>query len=163
KIIGGGFPVGAYGGKKALMEKVSPSGPVYQAGTLSGNPLAMAAGLAQLKVLDSKRDDIYAGLERSTAALCQGLSKAAEDAGVPAAVNRLGSMFTVFFTEGPVVDYRSATASNTDRFGRYFREMLDQGIYLGPSQYETAFVSAAHTREHMEETVGAARRAMKRL
>jgi glutamate-1-semialdehyde 2,1-aminomutase len=151
KVIGGGLPVGAYGGRRDIMNHVAPLGPVYQAGTLSGNPLAVAAGLAMLRHLKS-HPEIYDRLESRAAALC-----AAAPAGVT--VNRVGSMFTFFFTDQPVTDYDSAKRSDTARFGRFFRAMLDRGIYLAPSQFEAAFVSAAHTREDILETVAAAREA----
>jgi len=151
KVIGGGLPVGAYGGRKDIMSKVAPAGPVYQAGTLSGNPLAVAAGLAMLRHLKA-HPEIYTQLETRAAAL---------RAGVPAGVtvNRVGSMFTVFFTEGPVTDWESARRSDTARFGRFFRAMLDRGIYLAPSQFEAAFVSAAHSEADIARTVSAAREA----
>jgi glutamate-1-semialdehyde 2,1-aminomutase len=151
KVIGGGLPVGAYGGRRDIMNHVAPLGPVYQAGTLSGNPLAVAAGLAMLRHLKS-HPEIYDRLESRAAALC-----AAAPAGVT--VNRVGSMFTFFFTDQPVTDYDSAKRSDTARFGRFFRAMLDRGIYHAPSQFEAAFVSAAHTREDILETVAAAREA----
>jgi glutamate-1-semialdehyde 2,1-aminomutase len=148
KVIGGGLPVGAYGGRKDIMSKVAPAGPVYQAGTLSGNPLAVAAGLAMLRHLKA-HPEIYAQLETRAAALC-----ASRPAGVT--VNRVGSMFTFFFTEGPVTDWESAKRSDTARFGRFFRAMLDRGIYLAPSQFESAFLSAAHSDEDIAKTVSAA-------
>jgi glutamate-1-semialdehyde 2,1-aminomutase len=149
KVIGGGLPVGAYGGRSDIMNKVAPVGPVYQAGTLSGNPLAVAAGLAMLRELKA-HPEIYDQLETRAAALC-----AAAPAGIT--VNRVGSMFTFFFTDRPVTDYESAKLSDTARFGRFFRGMLDRGIYLAPSQFEAAFVSAAHSAEDIQQTVGAAR------
>jgi glutamate-1-semialdehyde 2,1-aminomutase len=148
KVIGGGLPVGAYGGRKDIMRKVAPVGPVYQAGTLSGNPLAVAAGLAMLRYL-KRHPEVYGQLEARTAELC-----AASPAGVT--VNRVGSMFTWFFTDQPVTDYESAKRSDTARFGRFFRAMLERGIYLAPSQFEAAFVSAAHSEEDIRETVMAA-------
>jgi len=151
KVIGGGLPVGAYGGRRDIMSEVAPAGPVYQAGTLSGNPLAVAAGLAMLRHLKA-HPEVYAQLEASAAELC-----AAAPAGVT--VNRVGSMFTFFFTEGPVTDYESAKRSDTARFGRFFRAMLERGIYLAPSQFEAAFLSAAHTEEDIRKTVAAAREA----
>ena len=151
KVIGGGLPVGAYGGRKDIMSEVAPAGPVYQAGTLSGNPLAVAAGLAMLRHL-AAHPEIYAQLEARAAQLC-----AAAPAGVT--VNRVGSMFTFFFTEGPVTDYESAKRSDTARFGRFFRAMLERGIYLAPSQFEAAFLSAAHSEEDIRKTVAAAREA----
>ena len=151
KVIGGGLPVGAYGGRKDIMSRIAPCGPVYQAGTLSGNPLAVAAGLATLRHLKA-HPEIYTGLEARAAALC-----AAAPAGIT--VNRVGSMFTYFFTDRPVTDYESAKRSDTQRFGRFFRAMLDRGIYLAPSQFEAAFLSAAHTDEDIRTTVEAAREA----
>jgi len=149
KVIGGGLPVGAYGGRKDIMEHVAPVGPVYQAGTLSGNPLAVAAGLAMLRHL-KRHPEVYDRLETRAAALC-----AAVPPGIT--VNRVGSMFTFFFTAGPVTDWESAKASDTARFGRFFRAMLDRGIYLAPSQFESAFLSAAHSEEDIGKTVAAAR------
>jgi glutamate-1-semialdehyde 2,1-aminomutase len=151
KVIGGGLPVGAYGGRKDIMSEVAPLGPVYQAGTLSGNPLAVAAGLAMLRHLKT-HPEIYGQLETRAAELC-----CAAPPGVT--VNRVGSMFTFFFTEGPVTDYDSAKRSDTARFGRFFRAMLDSGIYLAPSQFEAAFLSAAHSEEDIRKTVVAAREA----
>jgi glutamate-1-semialdehyde 2,1-aminomutase len=148
KVIGGGLPVGAYGGRKDIMRKVAPVGPVYQAGTLSGNPLAVAAGLAMLRYL-KRHPEVYVQLEARTAELC-----AAAPAGVT--VNRVGSMFTWFFTDQPVTDYESAKRSDTARFAQFFRGMLARGIYLAPSQFEAAFVSAAHSEEDIRETVAAA-------
>jgi glutamate-1-semialdehyde 2,1-aminomutase len=148
KVIGGGLPVGAFGGRKDIMSKLAPAGPVYQAGTLSGNPLAVAAGLAMLRHLKA-HPEIYRRLEAHTAALC-----AAVPTGVT--VNRAGSMFTWFFTEGPVTDYEAAQRSDTARFGRFFHAMLERGIYLPPSQFEAAFVSAAHTEDDIRRTVAAA-------
>jgi glutamate-1-semialdehyde 2,1-aminomutase len=147
KVIGGGLPVGAYGGRRDVMSRVAPAGPVYQAGTLSGNPLAVSAGLAMLRHLKA-HPEVYARLEQLAARLC-----AAAPRGVT--VNRVGSMFTFFFTEGPVTDYESAKRSDTERFGRYFRAMLERGVYLAPSQFEAAFVSAAHTEEDIRRTVAA--------
>ncbi len=163
KIIGGGLPVGAYGGRRGLMEQVSPSGPVYQAGTLSGNPLAMAAGLAMLKILARDGDSLYPRLERLTARLADGLKAIADEFGVPFWGNRMGSMFTGFFNPGPVTDYTSATKSDTQRFGRYFRGMLERGIYFAPSQYETGFVSTAHTEADIDRTLEAAREVFREL
>jgi glutamate-1-semialdehyde 2,1-aminomutase len=151
KVIGGGLPVGAYGGRKDVMSRIAPSGPVYQAGTLSGNPLAVAAGLAMLRHLKS-HPEVYDRLEARAARLC---------AEVPAGVtvNRVGSMFTFFFTPGPVTDWESAKVSDTARFGRFFRAMLERGIYLAPSQFEAAFLSAAHSEEDVTRTIEAAREA----
>jgi glutamate-1-semialdehyde 2,1-aminomutase len=153
KIIGGGLPVGAYGGKREIMEKVSPVGPVYQAGTLSGNPLAMAAGLATLRAL--RRPGVYADLEATSKRLCDGLAEITQRRSVAAFHTRVGSMFTTFFQEGPVTDYASALRSDTDRFGRFFQGMLDRGIYLAPSQFEAGFVSLAHTAEDVDRTLEA--------
>ncbi len=151
KVIGGGLPVGAYGGRKEIMRQVAPCGPVYQAGTLSGNPLAVAAGLAMLRYLKA-HPETYDLLETRAAALC-----AAAPEGIT--VNRVGSMFTFFFTDGPVTDYESAKRSDTARFARFFRAMLERGMYLAPSQFEAAFVSAAHTEEDIRRTAEAARQA----
>ena len=152
KVIGGGLPVGAYGGRRDIMSMVAPAGPIYQAGTLSGNPLAVAAGLAALRHLRA-HPEIYGALERHTAALC-----AAAPADVT--VNRVGSMFTFFLADWPVTDWDSAGKCDTARFGRFFRGMLDRGIYLAPSQFESAFVSAAHTEEDIRRTVAAARQVL---
>jgi glutamate-1-semialdehyde 2,1-aminomutase len=151
KVIGGGLPVGAYGGRADIMSQVAPVGPIYQAGTLSGNPLAVAAGLQMLRHLKA-HPEVYDRLEARAAAIC---------ADVPAGVtvNRVGSMFTFFFTGEPVTDFESAKRSDTARFGRFFRAMLDRGIYLAPSQFEAAFVSAAHSEEDARRTVSAAKEA----
>ena len=154
KIIGGGLPVGAYGGRREIMEMVAPSGPMYQAGTLSGNPLAMAAGLATLSVL---REDpgLYGRLEQTGERLERGLREGAASAGIPVTINRVGSMFTMFFSGSPVTDYQSALRADTKRFAVYFRKMLQQGVYLPPSQFEAAFLSAAHTEQDIAKIVGA--------
>jgi glutamate-1-semialdehyde 2,1-aminomutase len=157
KIIGGGLPVGAYGGPSEIMDLVSPLGPMYQAGTLSGNPLAMAAGIAQLKHLRDKKSEIYPRLETLSAKLVEGVAAAAKDAGVPLTHNRVGSMFTWFFNPDPVTDWESAVKCDTAAFGRFFRGMLDAGIYLPPSQFEAAFLTAAHTEEDVEKTITSAR------
>jgi glutamate-1-semialdehyde 2,1-aminomutase len=157
KIVGGGLPVGAYGGRADVMKCVCPAGPVYQAGTLSGNPLAMAAGVATLREL--KERPPYDELERLSAALCDGLGRAAVAAGVPHRLNRCGSMWTLFFTATPVTDLDTAKTSETARFARFFWAMLERGVYLPCSQFEAAFVSAAHTEEHVARTVAAAREA----
>ncbi|MEK6409499.1 MAG: glutamate-1-semialdehyde 2,1-aminomutase [Acidobacteriota bacterium] len=159
KIIGGGLPVGAFGGRADVMDRLAPLGPVYQAGTLSGNPLAVTAGLAMLKLL--KDSNPYEELERRSARLEQGLRRAAAEASIASTINRVGSMLTAFFTEGPVTDWPSAKKSNTDQYGRFFRAMLEEGIYLAPSQFECAFVSLAHTDELIERTIEAARSAMR--
>jgi glutamate-1-semialdehyde 2,1-aminomutase len=158
KIIGGGLPVGAYGGPSEIMDLVAPLGPMYQAGTLSGNPLAMAAGYAQLRYLKEHKD-VYARLDQLSADLVAGVAAAAKAAGVPMTHNRVGSMFTWFFTPGPVTDWESASKSDTEAFGRFFRNLLDSGIYLPPSQYEAAFLSAAHTEDDVKKTVAAAKQA----
>ena len=149
KVIGGGLPVGAYGGRKEIMKMIAPSGPVYQAGTLSGNPLAVAAGLTMLRYLKA-HPEVYAQLEGRAARLCAAVPEGLR-------VNRVGSMFTVFFTDAPVTDYASAKRSDTARFGRYFRAMLERGVYLAPSQFEAAFLSAAHTERDIDETIAAAK------
>ncbi|TAL17458.1 glutamate-1-semialdehyde-2,1-aminomutase [bacterium] len=154
KIIGGGLPVGAFGGKKQLMKKVSPVGPVYQAGTLSGNPLAMTAGIATLKEL--MKPGVYAELEKKSARLEAGLVKATASHGLPSCFARVGAMFTSFFQEGPVIDYASALDSDTERFGKFFMGMLERGVYLAPSQYEAGFMSLAHSDEDIDRTIEAA-------
>jgi glutamate-1-semialdehyde 2,1-aminomutase len=159
KIIGGGLPVGAYGGPVEIMDMVAPLGPVYQAGTLSGNPAAMAAGLATLRYLRSHKGTLYARLDKLGLELTEGVMVAARDAGVPMCCNRVGSMFTWFFTAGPVTDWESAAKSDTQAFARFFRTMLDKGVYLPPSQFEAAFLSAAHTESDVEQTIAAARQA----
>ena len=159
KIIGGGLPVGAYGGSKEIMDLVAPLGPMYQAGTLSGNPLAMAAGCAMLKQLRDRKSEIYPRLDKLSGELVEGVAAAARDAGVALCHNRVGSMFTWFFNKGPVTDWDSASKSNTEAFGKFFRSMLDSGVYLPPSQYEAAFLGAAHTEEDVQRTVAAAKQA----
>ncbi len=159
KIIGGGLPVGAYGGRREIMQWIAPEGPVYQAGTLSGNPLAVAAGIATLKEL--RRAGAYSRLERMTQDLVRGLEEAAAEAGVPVGINAIGSMFTVFFTGSPVSDFASAKASDTARYSRFFHAMLREGVYFPPSQFETAFVSLAHTAGDIRATVRAARQAFR--
>jgi glutamate-1-semialdehyde 2,1-aminomutase len=157
KIIGGGLPVGAYGGSRDLMNRIAPAGPIYQAGTLSGNPLAMTAGLVTLKRLRVR--SIYERLEKASAELCLGMSQAATSAGIKTVTNRAGSMWTIFFTDESVTDWISASKSNRQLFGKFFHAMLDEGIYLPPSQFEAAFVSAAHTDQTIERTIEAAQRA----
>jgi glutamate-1-semialdehyde 2,1-aminomutase len=162
KVIGGGLPVGAYAGPKKLMELVSPAGPVYQAGTLSGNPLAMAGGIATLEIL--KEPGAYETLEERSAALAKGLAAAAEDRKVPVAINRVGSMLCVFFIRESgqtVTNYAQATACDTKRFAAFFHAMLANGIYLPPSQFEAWFVSLAHTEEAINKTIDAADAAFK--
>ncbi|HEX4590629.1 MAG TPA: glutamate-1-semialdehyde 2,1-aminomutase [Gemmataceae bacterium] len=154
KIVGGGLPVGAYGGRADVMRKVMPAGPVFQAGTLSGNPLAMAAGIATLREL--RENPPYERLDALTGTLCGGLTAAAEAAGVPHVLNRVGSMWTLFFAPGPVTDYGTARASDTAAFGRFFWGMMDRGVYLPCSQFEAAFVSAAHTDDLIGQTLAAA-------
>lgn len=158
KIIGGGLPVGAYGGRADIMALVSPSGPVYQAGTLSGNPLAMTAGLW---CLDHLTPALFKQLAAMGTQLAAGLAEAARAAGVPLQVNACGSVLTPFFTDAPVTDYASATTANTDRYARFFRSMLARGIYLPPSQFEGWFLSAAHTPRLVARTITAARAAMR--
>jgi glutamate-1-semialdehyde 2,1-aminomutase len=160
KIIGGGLPVGAYGGRDEIMSLVAPLGPMYQAGTLSGNPLAMAAGIATLKKLQEKRDEIYPRLEALSAKLVEGVAAAAKDAAVPLTFNRAGSMFTWFFTGEPVTDWDSASKSNIKAFGKFFRTMLDAGVYLPPSQFEAAFLSAAHSDDDILKTIEVAKKAL---
>jgi glutamate-1-semialdehyde 2,1-aminomutase len=159
KIIGGGLPVGAYGGGSEIMDLVAPLGPMYQAGTLSGNPLAMAAGIAQLKLLREKKAEIYPRLESLSAKLVEGVAALAKEAGLQLVFNRVGSMFTWFFTPDPVSDWDSASKSDTAAFGRFFRSMLNAAIYLPPSQFEAAFLSAAHTEEDVQKTIAAAKEA----
>jgi glutamate-1-semialdehyde 2,1-aminomutase len=161
KVIGGGLPVGAYGGVAEIMDMVAPLGPMYQAGTLSGNPLAMAAGVATLRHLQKNRGKIYAHLEKLSGELVLGVLTAAKNAGVPICANRVGSMFTWFFTAGygQVSDWDSASKCDTAAFGKFFRAMLDAGIYLPPSQFEATFLSAAHTREDVRRTVEVAKKA----
>ena len=159
KVIGGGLPVGAYGGRAEIMDRIAPAGPIYQAGTLSGNPLAVAAGLATLRRL--QKENPYAKLESLGARLERGFVDAAAKAGVAARVNRVGSMFTLFFTDREVIDFESAKTSDTQRFNRFFHSMLEQGIYLPPSQFEAAFISAAHTEADIDQTISAAAKALK--
>ena len=154
KIIGGGMPVGAYGGKREIMEFVSPSGPVYQAGTLSGNPLAMAAGNAQIKYLQ-ENPYIYEEIEQKGAYIESEFKKSAEKYGVNVRVNRVGSMMSVFFTNSDVINFETASKSDTEKFKVYFNEMLKQGIYLAPSQFESLFLSDAHTQDDLEKTAAA--------
>jgi glutamate-1-semialdehyde 2,1-aminomutase len=154
KIIGGGLPVGAFGGTREIMEKLSPSGGIYQAGTLSGNPLAMSAGIATLNIL--KQPGFYAALEEKSRAVAEGIAKAAKDAGYPIYSTRIGSMFCAFFSKGDVFDWTTASKCDTKAFATYFLGMLDKGVYLAPSQFETAFVSAAHSDADIEKTIAAA-------
>lgn len=161
KIIGGGLPVGAYGGRADLMRLVAPEGPVYQAGTLSGNPLAVAAGLATLRTLEEENP--YARLDRLAGMLADGLLKGAAAAGVPVTVNRSGSMLTLFFTDLPVSDYTSAAMSNTERYAAFFWASLRSGVMLAPSQFEAAFVSTAHTEEVIQITIDLASKAFQEV
>jgi glutamate-1-semialdehyde 2,1-aminomutase len=161
KIIGGGLPVGAYGASRDLMERIAPAGPVYQAGTLSGNPLAMTAGLATLRRL--RDPSVYDRLERAGARLAGGLASAAREAGVQTVTNRVGSMWTTFFTGEPVADWASASRASRELYARFFHRMLGEGIYLAPSQFEAAFIGLAHTDELLDRTVEAARSAFASL
>ena len=161
KIIGGGLPVAAYGGRAELMNNVAPLGPVYQAGTLAGNPLAMAAGIATLKQLSV--DGLYHRIAERADRLASGLRKALSDAKIPGQVNSTGSLSTLFFSDEPVRDYAGAKHSDTKRYARFFREMLDRGIFLAPSQFEAAFVSTAHTSQDIERTIAAAADALKAM
>jgi glutamate-1-semialdehyde 2,1-aminomutase len=159
KIIGGGLPVGAYGGRRDLMEQIAPAGPVYQAGTLSGNPLAMTAGLAVLRRLRDRA--VYERLEEAAARLCAGLAEAAREAGVETVTNRVGSMFTTFFNASEVTDWTTAAKSDRARYGKFFHAMLEGGVYLAPSQFEAAFIGLAHTDDLLDRTVEAARKAFR--
>ncbi len=161
KIIGGGLPVGAYGGKRDIMEHIAPQGPVYQAGTLSGNPLAMAAGIAMLKELE--KPGFYDDLEKKSRKLSDGLKQAAQDAGIKATFNRVGSMMTMFFTDQPVNSFNDAKTSDLKRFRAYYAGMLENGIYLAPSQFEAGFVSSAHGDKEIEETIAAAADVFKKI
>src|SRR5690606_2507753 len=161
KIIGGGLPIGAYGGRADIMEMVAPAGPVYQAGTLSGNPLAAAAGVATLKALAEK--GVYPRLEEAGRRLAQGLAAQAQRAGVPVQVVQVGSCVGCFFAQEPVVDYDSARRADVGRYAAFFHKMLARGIYLPPAQFETMFVSLAHGDEDLEQTIAAAGEAMEEL
>jgi glutamate-1-semialdehyde 2,1-aminomutase len=161
KIIGGGLPVGAYGGRRKIMAHIAPQGPVYQAGTLSGNPLAMAAGIATLKQLQKK--GVYEKLEARSAQLCAGLARAAAAAGVPAQVDHVGSMVGMFFCPDPVRSFDDAKKCDLTLFAKFYQGMRQEGIYLAPSQFEALFVSAAHTREQIDRTVAAARKVLSRI
>ncbi len=154
KVIGGGLPVGAYGGRSEIMDLIAPSGPVYQAGTLSGNPLAMAAGLETLKVID-ENDNFYDQLEEKSNYLAVGITNAVKEANLNLTFNRVGSMLTLFFTDQRVVDFGTAKTSDTTKFALYFRSMLDSGVYLPPSQFEALFLSIAHTVEDLDATINA--------
>ena len=161
KIIGGGLPVGAYGGRRDLMEQVAPAGPVYQAGTLSGNPLAMTAGLAVLRRL--RDPQVYGRLEEAGRRLTEAMSAAAREAGVETVTNRVGSMFTTFFTTSEVYDWPTAANSDRERYGKFFHAMLAEGVYLAPSQFEAAFLGTAHTDDLLDRTASAARKAFRAL
>jgi len=161
KVIGGGLPVGAYAGKREIMHTVAPAGPMYQAGTLSGNPLAMTAGLVTLRAL--REPGVFDSIVAHTEALCRGIGAAAVEAGVPVYQTQVGTMFCTFFTTGPVTDYATAKKSDTAAFGRFFQAMLDAGVYLAPSQFEAGFTSTAHTPEVIEATVAAARHAFRQV
>jgi glutamate-1-semialdehyde 2,1-aminomutase len=158
KIIGGGLPVGAYGGRAEIMDHMAPSGPIYQAGTLSGNPLAVEAGLATLEILS--RPGAYKKLEKLASKLGDGLIEAARMAGIPSYHTRVGSMMCMFFSDDPVNNYEDALKCNTERYGKYFHEMLKRGVYLAPSQFEAAFVSLAHTEKDIEKTLRAAEQSL---
>ncbi len=161
KVIGGGLPVGAYGGKREIMEHVAPEGPVYQAGTLSGNPLAMAGGLRQLQILKEKNP--YPDLDKKGKILEDGLKSLTEKYGIPSTLNRVGSMFTAFFTDRTVVDFETAKSSDVEKFGKFFRLMLERGVYLAPSQFEAGFLSTAHSEEDINETLNKAEDSLKLL
>jgi glutamate-1-semialdehyde 2,1-aminomutase len=161
KIIGGGLPVGAYGGRRDVMQMVAPAGPVYQAGTLSGNPLAMAAGIATLRTLQAP--GVYETLDRRSATLASGIGRAAQEAGVPICQTRVGSMFCTFFSGQDVQDYVTAKTSDTAAFGRFFRAMLEQGVYLAPSQFEAGFMSLAHSDDDITQTLQAAAAALRQV
>ncbi|MEK3717021.1 glutamate-1-semialdehyde 2,1-aminomutase [Paenibacillus sp. FSL R7-0333] len=160
KVIGGGLPVGAYGGKREIMEQIAPSGPIYQAGTLSGNPLAMAAGYSTLALLTP---EVYTRLESLGARLEAGLKRNAQETGIPLTINRVGSMVCPFFTEEPVINFETAKTSNLELFKRYFGKMLDQGISVPPSQFEGMFVSAAHSEQDIDDTIAGHYQALKSL
>ncbi|UIO44218.1 glutamate-1-semialdehyde 2,1-aminomutase [Brevibacillus brevis] len=160
KVIGGGLPVGAYGGKREIMQQVAPAGPIYQAGTLSGNPLAMAAGLTTLQELS--KPGAYERLEKMSARLAEGLADNAKKLGIPHTLNRVGSMVCLFFTETPVINYETAKTSDLERFSAYFSYLLEEGVMIPPSQFEGMFVSLAHTDEDIERTIEASYQAMKK-
>jgi glutamate-1-semialdehyde 2,1-aminomutase len=162
KVIGGGLPVGAYGGKREIMEMIAPAGPVYQAGTLSGNPLAMSAGLTTLQILE-KDPDIYTKLTEKTTRLCTKLRTESENQGFDLCFNQVGTMFTMFFTDINVVDYETAKTSDAEKYGVFFRTMLEEGVYLAPSQFEASFISLAHTETDIEVTVDAAAKAFQKV
>ena len=161
KIIGGGLPVGAFGGKRDILMRMAPVGDVYQAGTLSGNPLAMSAGLATLELLD--QDGFYLALEEKSDYLAKGLAEAAKAADVDVVLNRIGSIGCGFFTKKPVDDFASALQSDTQAYALFFQEMLKRGIYLAPSQFEAFFISAAHSKEDLDRTIEAATEALQHI
>ena len=161
KIIGGGLPVGAYGGKKAIMDMIAPDGPIYQAGTLSGNPLAMAAGLAMLRLVS--QPGFYEALEEKSSWFGQEMERIAASCSMPVVFNRIASMMTCFFTANPVRDYNSAMQADTTLYGQYYRHMLEAGIWLAPSQFEAAFISAAHEQKHLEKALEMAEVSFKKL
>ncbi|UFJ39071.1 glutamate-1-semialdehyde 2,1-aminomutase [Brevibacillus humidisoli] len=161
KVIGGGLPVGAYGGRREIMEQIAPAGPIYQAGTLSGNPLAMAAGIATLREL--AKPGVYEQLDARSARLAEGLAANARKLGIPHTVNRVGSMVCLFFTDTPVMDYETAKTADLQRFSAYFHNLLDEGVMIPPSQFEGMFVSLMHSDEDIEHTIEASYRAMERL
>ncbi|NOK61183.1 MAG: glutamate-1-semialdehyde 2,1-aminomutase [Chloroflexi bacterium AL-W] len=158
KVVGGGLPAAAYGGRRDVMELVAPAGPMYQAGTLSGNPLAMVAGIATLRAI--RQPGVYETLEGYTTKLCEGLTRAAHEANIPLQVGRAGSMWGFFFNEEPVLDYTMAKRSHTERYGRFFHAMLDRGVYLAPSQFEAGFMSLAHSDALIDQTIAAAAEAL---
>jgi glutamate-1-semialdehyde 2,1-aminomutase len=161
KVIGGGLPVGAYGGKREIMQLIAPAGSVYQAGTLSGNPLAMTAGITTLNIL--QQPGVWQGLESAARRMAEGINRAAHTASVPIYNTRVGTMFTTFFTDGPVHDWPTAKTCDTKRFARFFRAMLENGVYLAPSQFEAGFISSAHTPEIIDQTIEAAGMAFRAL
>lgn len=161
KIIGGGLPVGAYGGKKEIMDQIAPVGPVYQAGTLSGNPLAMSAGIATLRLL--QESGVYEKLEARSAALEEGISDVARKAKIPLQINRIGSQMTFFFTDKKVKDYEGALKTDRVRFGKFFLGLLEEGVYLAPSPFEALFLSIAHSPSDIEKTVRAAYKVLKKI
>ena len=172
KVIGGGLPIGAYGGRKDLMAQIAPSGPVYQAGTLAGNPMSVAAGIGTIRGIQrfasapGGADDpagLYAHLDRLTGHLVEGLQERGKRAGIPLTFQRIGSMFTLFFKDGPVGNLQEAKESDTQRFGRFFHAMLNEGVYWPPSQFEAVFLSAAHSAQHVDDVVAAAGRALERI
>ncbi|MCK4777383.1 MAG: aminotransferase class III-fold pyridoxal phosphate-dependent enzyme, partial [Actinomycetia bacterium] len=161
KIIGGGFPVGAFGGRAEIMDHIAPDGPVYQAGTLSGNPVAVTAGIATLKVLSNP--NVYSALEEKAVILSNGLKEASEEAGLKIHFNRVGSMMSGFFTESNVFDFQSAVTSDREKYSKYFWKMIESGIYFAPSQFEAAFVSVAHSDLDISRTIEAAKKIYKEI